>query len=312
MAAALMPLAMSLLFGVHFLMVVQLVNAPFVIWYEPMFKKHVWPYVLFGSGTSRPLEVLFAKETDFLRADPSRVPISLQLVRRKLRNERIAAGKPVVDVSEEWDPPSKGVVGVAPSDAPRLMDGTVVDPVEDEELSAFKYVTYGEQYDEVMEDAVFGAWEDDEPMNTRAVEALKESGKALNYATDDDKWTLLMVACGSRGGPQRLVERLLELGCGPASAQDKDGQNCLHWAAAHDCPQAVRGVGRFLLGMAGGDAADAEMLARALRQEDCNERTPLDVAESEGHAAAAKALKECEDALAKLVPESRPLRAQIG
>jgi hypothetical protein len=300
-SSAIMPFAMSMFFGVHFLMVVQIVNAPFVVWYEPVFKRLVWPFMPLGGGSEPGLEALFAKEADFLRADPSAVPISLQLVRRKLRSERLAAGKSVEGVAEEWDPPSKGVVGVAPTDAPRIADGSVA--AEDEELDALKYVTYGEHYDEVMEDAIFGAWEDDEPLNVRAVEALKEGGKRVNYATDDDQWTFLMVACGTRSAPQRLVERLLELGCGPASAVDVSGQNCLHWAATHDCPQAVRGVARFLTGKSALNAADAaaqrdvDELERALNQLDRDERSPLDLAEAEGHDSVAAALKECLDAL---------------
>jgi hypothetical protein len=315
-SAAMMPFAASMFFGVHFMMAMQLVNAPFTMFQDKILDKFFWGPLQGEDAEARDVDAIFAKPSDVLLQDPTLVPPTLQLTRRQMRRKLIREGKDASKVVDERAPATEGVVkrtraaglrrltaagnadGAAAGDASTELAAGASGPVAgsegDEEEEDAEYATFGEGYDELMEDVIFSAWEDDEAINVRAVEALKEGGKhSLQYCTDDDGWTMLMVACGTRAMPQRAVERLIELGCGPLGAQDRQGWTCLHWAAEHDCPQAVRGVGRWLLGRAPGSIkATSKVVEAILSVRSVAGRTALDHAEEEGHADAVAALKE--------------------
>lgn len=322
-SAALMPFGASMFFGVHFMMAMQLVNAPFTMFQDKVLEKFFWG-PLQGEGQVGDVDAIFPKPSDVLLQDPAIVPPTLQLTRRQMRRKLLRDGKDASKVVEETAPATEGVVvrtastGLARltaagnADAP-AESGTSTELTASAEDGADpgEYATFGEGYDEVMEDVIFSAWEDDEAINVRAVEALKEGGKnSLQYSTDDDGWTLLMVACGTRAMPQRAVERLIELGCGPLRAQDSQGWTCLHWAAEHDCPQAVRGVGRWLLGRAPSAVrATPEAVEELLGARSRTGATALALAEANGHSDTAEALRELEEVTGAASSAASPVLA---
>ena len=330
LSSAMMPMGASFFFGVHFMLLIQVLNVPFTMLEDRMLKRHLWPSLL-GSPEDElpPVETLVAEPSGILFADPSVVPPTLQLLRRKARAKRAAEGKDPAVVPADGADPQLGLGGRRPVRTQARLTAAAhgaggggikaagagssgEDQVaasaagaDDDDLDIDE-VSYGEGYDELMEDAIFGAWEDDEAVNTRAIEALGEQKKPLAYATDEQGWTFLMVASGSRATPQRAVERMLELGCGPADAEDADGWSALHWAAMHDCPQAVRAIARWELGrvLPVQEGSPARLLGM-LERRNKDGKTPLDLADDEGSELAAAALREAADACAGAKPVAR-------
>jgi len=319
---ALMAMGASFFFGVQFMLLMQMVNVPFTMMSDRLLSRHFWPVFMSGddAAVEGDVSALFAEPMDLLFADPTVVPPTLQVLRRKARARRLASGGDADAIPADGADPSEGLGGPkrAAGRARLTADGEArpggadaPGPGADGDADEEEVVSYGEGYDEVMEDVVFSAWEDDEAVNVRAAEALRESGKDLSYAADDDGWTLLMVACGSRATPQRAVERLMELGC-RAEAADREGWTALHWAAKHDCPQAVRGVGRWMLGgVLRGQKGDAASLIALVRAESDDGRTAEDLAEAEGNDAAAAALRAVRLA-AEEAEEGAPAKAEGG
>ncbi|KAA0156757.1 hypothetical protein FNF29_00868 [Cafeteria roenbergensis] len=330
LSSAMMPMGASFFFGVHFMLLIQVLNVPFTMLEDRMLKRHLWPSLL-GSPEDElpPVETLVAEPSGILFADPSVVPPTLQLLRRKARAKRAAEGKDPAVVPADGADPQLGLGGRRPVRTQARLTAAAhgaggggikaagagssgEDQVaasaagaDDDDLDIDE-VSYGEGYDELMEDAIFGAWEDDEAVNTRAIEALGEQKKPLAYATDEQGWTFLMVASGSRATPQRAVERMLELGCGPADAEDADGWSALHWAAMHDCPQAVRAIARWELGrvLPVQEGSPARLLGM-LERRNKDGKTPLDLADDEGSELAAAALREAAAACAGAKPVAR-------
>lgn len=330
LSSTMMPMGASFLFSVHFMLLIQVLNVPFTMLEDRMLKRHLWPSLLGQPEDELPsVETLVAEPSGILFADPSVVPPTLQLLRRKARAKRAAEGKDPSVVPADGADPQLGLGGRRPVRTQARLaaaahgavggvvkaagaEGSAEDQVAaagagaDDDLDIDE-VSYGEGYDELMEDAIFGAWEDDEAVNTRAIEALGEQKKPLAYATDDLGWTFLMVACGSRATPQRAVERMLELGCGPADVEDVDGWNALHWAAMHDCPQAIRAIARWELGrVLPGQTASPARLLEMLERRSRDGKSPLDLADDEGSDLAAAALREAAEAVAGAKPSVSP------
>lgn len=297
--SATLPLLMSILGGIHFMLAFQVVNAPFNLIDNVLARK----YVLGDESAS-----VLPNADDIVRSDPTVIPPALQLARRHLR----IANRP--GVPSEGAPVSEGLGGsrrtgllasTAPHESETSSDAAAgAAPTEaregPSEATLADATTYGEHYDEIMEDAIFSIFESDEPVNIRAVEALRESRKDLTYATDDHGWTLLMVACANRATPQRAIERMVELGAGPVGARDRDGWTCLHWAAHHECPQAVRGIATAVLRGGPSSASAGSVASRKsggamallLSQRAADGRTAAQVAADAGSNLARAALDE--------------------
>lgn len=87
-------------------------------------------------------------------------------------------------------------------------------------------VRYGPGYDADMEEAIFSTWERTDPSQVPMFEALKEAGKDINYQTDEDGWSALMVVAGSRQNDFRITRDLIHLGA-KAHLVDRQGWTAL-------------------------------------------------------------------------------------
>ena len=137
------------------------------------------------------------------------------------------------------------------------------------------------------EEAIFRTWERrQEPLDIGVAESLLKAGGKLTHRTQEEGWTLLMVACGNPSQHQPALRKLLVLGA-PLGQVDEDGWTALHWAAYHGAADTVNTITQWAA-----SSGHVSSLKDALRVESKQGTTPLQLAIAEGHKVTAAALEK--------------------
>jgi hypothetical protein len=89
-----------------------------------------------------------------------------------------------------------------------------------------------------MRVAIDTAWAGEDKVSMDVVLPLLQRGADINTSTDEDKWSLLMVACGLRNTTSLTVQQLIARGA-DRFQRDGEGWTALHWAAENDVQAAV-------------------------------------------------------------------------
>lgn len=104
-----------------------------------------------------------------------------------------------------------------------------------------------------MREAVVEAWDSQKPFEAGKFAELKKEGADMNTQTVEDKWTVLMIAAGTRGCTAETFAELLKLGA-QRDVTDSDGWTALHWSAYHGNLTAIKAL------LAGASDAEEAML----------------------------------------------------